>query len=64
MKKKILIVVLALILVGGVIASAILIPKMKYANDSADTEELYRQNVALVNYENTIENCYSANRAL
>ena len=55
MKKKILIVVLALILVGGVIASAILIPKMKYAKDSADTEELYRQNVALVNYENTIE---------
>ena len=55
MKKKILIIVLALVLVGGVIASAILIPKMKYAKDSADTEEFYRQNIALVGYENTIE---------
>ena len=55
MKKKILIIALALVLVGGIIASAILIPKMEYAKDSGDTEELYRQNVALVGYENTIE---------
>ena len=56
MKKKILIVALAIVLVGGIIASAILIPKMEYAKDSGDTEELFRQNVALVGYENTIEN--------
>lgn len=55
MKKKILIIALALILVGGIIASAILIPKMEYAKDSGDTEELYRQNVASIGYENTIE---------
>ncbi len=55
MKKKILIIALALVLVGGIIASAILIPKMEYAKDSGDTEELFRQNVALVGYENTIE---------
>ena len=55
MKKKILIIALALILVGGVIASAILIPKMEYAKDSGDTEELYRQNIASIGYENTVE---------
>ena len=55
MKKKILIIALALVLVGGIIASAILIPKMEYAKDSNDTEELYRQNVASVGFENTVE---------
>ena len=55
MKKKILIIALAIVLVGGIIASAILIPKMEYAKDSGDTEELFRQNVALVGYENTVE---------
>lgn len=55
MKKKILIIALAIVLVGGIIASAILIPKMEYAKDSGDTEELFRENVASVGYENTIE---------
>ncbi len=55
MKKKIIIIALALILIGGFIASAILIPKIEYAKDSGDTEELFRQNVASVGYENTIE---------
>lgn len=55
MKKKILIISLAIILVGGIIASAILIPKLEYAKDSNDTEELYRQYIDLVGYENTIE---------
>lgn len=55
MKKKIIIIALTLILIGGIIASAILIPKMEYAKDSGDTEELFRQNVASVGYENTIE---------
>ncbi len=55
MKKKILIIALALILVGGIIAAAISIPKLEYAKDSNDTEELYRQYIDLVGYENTIE---------
>lgn len=55
MKKKILIIALAIILVGGIIASAILIPKLEYAKDSNDTEELYRQYIDLVRYKNTIE---------
>ena len=55
MKKKILIIAMALVLVGAIISAAVLVPKMKYAKDSADTEELYRQNVAAVGYENTIE---------
>ncbi len=55
MKKKTLIIALAIILVGGIIASAILIPKLEYAKDSNDTEELYRQYIDLVGYENTIE---------
>ncbi len=55
MKKKIFIIALVLILVGGIIASAILIPKMEYAKDKGDTEELFRQNIALVGYKNTVE---------
>lgn len=55
MKKKVLTVALALILIGGIIAAAILIPKLEYAKDSNDTEELYRQYIDLVEYENTIE---------
>lgn len=55
MKKKFFIIALALVLVAGIIASAILIPKMEYAKDSGDTEELFRDNVASIDYENTIE---------
>ncbi len=55
MKKKILIIAIAVILIGAIIATAVLVPKLEYAKDSTDTEELFRQNVASVNYENTIE---------
>lgn len=55
MKKKVLIIAMVVVLVGAIIAAAILVPKLEYAKDSADTEELYRQNVAAVGYENTIE---------
>ena len=55
MKKKILIIGIVVVLVGAIIATAVLSPKLEYARDSADTEELFRQNVALVGYENTIE---------
>ena len=36
-----------------IIAAAVLLPKMEYAKDSADTEELFRHNVASVGFENT-----------
>ncbi len=55
MKKKIFIICLVVVLIGAIIATAVLVPKYEYAKDSADTEELFRQNVALVDYENTIE---------
>ncbi len=55
MKKKVIFIALALVLVGAIIATAILVPKMEYAKDSGDTEDLFRQNVASVGFENTIE---------
>ncbi len=56
MKKKLLIIIPALVVVIGIgIILGVAIPKSEYATDSADTEELFRQNVALVSYENTIE---------
>ena len=55
MKKKALIIALIIVLVAGIVAASVLFPKLKYAKDSGDTEELFRQNVASVGYENTIE---------
>ncbi len=51
MKKKILIAVIILAIIGGAIA----FPLVRYMKDSGDTEELFRANVSAVNYENTIE---------
>ena len=57
MKKKILsIIAIILVVVGVALIFTVAIPKMKYAIDSADTEELYRQNIASVNFDNTVEN--------
>ena len=56
MKKKILsIIAILLVVVGVTLIFTVAIPKTEYAKDSGDTEELYRQNVASVGYENTIE---------
>lgn len=56
MKKKILsIIAIILVIVGVALIFTVAIPKMKYANDSADTEELYRQNISSVNFDNTVE---------
>ena len=56
MKKKILsIIAILLVVVGVTLIFTVAIPKAEYAKDSGDTEELYRQNVASVGYENTIE---------
>ena len=56
MKKKILIVIPLLVVAIAVgIIFGVAVPKSEWAKDSGDTEELYRQNVASVGYENTIE---------
>ena len=56
MKKKILsIIAILLVVVGVTLIFTVAIPKTEYAKDSGDTEELFRQNVASVGYENTIE---------
>lgn len=56
MKKKILsIIAILLVVIGVTLIFTVAIPKLEYAKDSNDTEELFKQNVALVGYENTIE---------
>lgn len=56
MKKKILsIIAILLVVIGVTLIFTVAIPKLEYAKDSSDTEELFRENVALVGYENTIE---------
>ena len=56
MKKKLLVIIPILVVAIAVgIIFAVAVPMSKYATDSGDTEELFRQNVALIGYENTIE---------
>ena len=56
MKKKVLsIIAVVLVVVGIALIFTVAIPKLQYANDSTDTEELYRNYIDLVGYENTIE---------
>ena len=57
-KKKIILIVVAIILTLGIIAGALALYFTRYNSDDADTEEFFRQNVASVNYENTIETAY------
>lgn len=51
MKKKILITLAVLLVIGGAVA----FPFVRYMFDFRDTEKLFRQNVATVSYGNTIE---------
>lgn len=56
MKKKILsIIAILLVVIGITLIFTVAVPKWEYAKDSGDTEELFRQNVASVGFENTIE---------
>ena len=56
MKKKFLIIIPLLVVAIAVgIIIGVAVPKLEWAKDSGDTEELYRQNVASIGYENTIE---------
>ena len=54
-KKKIIITVVSVVVVLGIIAGALALYFTRYQRDENDTEEFYRQNVASVGYENTIE---------
>lgn len=57
-KKKIIISVVSVVVVLGIIAGALALYFTRYHKDKNDTEELFRQNVASVGYENTIEKAY------
>ncbi len=57
-KKKLIIAVIAVILALALIGTGIYFYLMRYNTDEKDTKELYRQNVASVAYENTIETAY------
>lgn len=56
MKKKLLIIIPLLVVAIAVgIIIGVAVPKSEWAKDEGDTEELYRQNIASVGYENTVE---------
>ena len=57
-KKKTIIAVISVVLVIALIGGGIYLYNMRYAFDRNDTEEFYRQNVASVGYENTVETAY------
>lgn len=57
-KKKIITAVIAVALVIGIVGAGIGLYTNRYSKDKNDTEELYRQNVASVGYENTVETAY------
>lgn len=57
-KKKIIISVISVVLALGIIAGSLAIYFTKFHKDKNDTEEFYRQNVASIGYENTIETAY------
>lgn len=57
-RKKLIILIVAVVLVLGVIAGTLALYFTRYHSDDKDTEELFRQNVSAVGYENTIETAY------
>lgn len=57
-KKKIVLSIVSVVVILGIIAGALALGLTRYHKDANDTEELYRQNVAAVGYENTIETAY------
>lgn len=57
-KKKKIIIAVSVVLVLGIIAGSLALYFTRYHKDKNDTEEFYRQNVAAVGYENTVETAY------
>lgn len=58
-KKKIILSVVCAVIILGIISGALALYFTRYARDKNDTEEFFRQNVASVGYENTIETAYA-----
>ena len=58
-KKKIILSVVCAVIILGIISVALALYFTRYARDKNDTEEFFRQNVASVGYENTIETAYA-----
>lgn len=56
--KKIILSVVSVVVILGIAAGALALYFTRYHKDEKDTEELYRQNVSYVGYENTIETAY------
>ena len=57
-KKKIVISVVSIVVILGIIAGALALYFTRHFKDENDTEEFYRQNVASVGFENTVESAY------
>lgn len=57
-KKKIVLSIVSVVVALGIIAGALALYSTRYYRDKNDTEELFRQNVASVEFENTIEKAY------
>ncbi len=57
-KKKIILTVVSVVVILGIIAGALALYFTRYFKDEKDTEELFRQKVASVGYENTIETAH------
>ncbi len=57
-KKKIIVSVIAVIVALALAGAGVYLYITRYGRDKNDTEELYRQNVVAVNYENTVETAY------
>lgn len=57
-KKKIKLSIVCVAVALGIIAGSLALYFTRYHKDGEDTEELFRQNVSAVGYENTIETAY------
>ncbi len=57
-KKKIILSVISVVVVLGIVAGALALYFTRYYKDDKDTEAFFRENVASVEYENTIEKAY------
>ncbi len=57
-KKKIIVIITSVVLALAIIGTSLGLYLTRYQRDKGDTEEFYRQNVAKVGYENTIETAY------
>ena len=57
-KKKTIGIIVSVVVILGIIAGALALFLTRYIRDKNDPEELFRQNVASVNYENEIETAY------